>query len=153
MKTNFIKTAVMLTAVVVTMIMSSAFITKEIEPNLEEGTYFFLAVSGVHQKNNVAYVSNIMYYNGTESCGNQKKEVFHREAKIAFNNYLKAKHNDEFPYGSTNISVHQFRGTTAQTGEYMFTRQQATTRMNSWAGDEESDGYKVFYTEFGFSCE
>lgn len=151
MKTNFIKKSVLLAVMALILVMSSAFITKKTTPNLEDGTYFFLAVSGVHQKNNAAYVSNVIYY--SENCSNQKKEVFHREAKIAFNNYLKARYNDEFPYGSNNISVHEYRGTTAQTGEYMFTRQQATTRINSWAGNEESDGYKVLYTDFGFSCE
>lgn len=153
MKTNFMKKAVMLTAVVVTLLLSSAFITKETETNLEEGTYFFVAVSGVWQKNNVAYVSKIIYYSGYENCSNQKKEVFHREAKIAFNNYLKAHYNNEFSYGSNNIAVHQFKRSAGKLGDPIFTQIQAASEMNSWAGDEESDGHKVLYTEFGFSCE
>lgn len=174
MKTNFMKTVRNRSFAFLLLLPSMAFTVKPIADNgyciikdvspvqavtaktatpMEEGTYFFLAVSGVYQKNNVAYVSDIMYYSGYENCSNQKKEVFHREAKTAFNNYLKAHYNDKFPYGSSDITVHEFRGTIAKTGDYMFTRQQAGTRMNSWAGEEKSHGYEVLYTKFGFACE
>jgi len=127
--------------------------TAKIATAMEEGTYFFLAVSGVYQKSNVAYTSRILFYSGYENCSDQKKEVFHRQAKIAFNKFLMANYNDEFPDGSTNISVHEFRGTTAKTGDYMFTRDDALTRLYSWKAEEVSHGYKVYDTKFSYSCE
>lgn len=128
-------------------------ITAKTAKPIEKGTYFFLAVSGVYQKSNTAYTSRIIYYKGSEDCNDQKKEVFHRQAKIAFNKFLTANYNDEFPDGSTNISVHEFRGTTAKTGDYMFTKDDAQTRLYSWKAEEVSHGYTVQNTIFSYSCE
>ena len=128
-------------------------ISEKTVAGVDDPAWFFLTISGVWQKSNNGYVTDPIYYPGYKNCNNQKKEIFIREAKIAFNKYLKAGYSHIFPDGSLRISSVEFKGIIAQPGDYLTTRDEAQTKIRAWVNEESSHGYSTNSFSFTFVCQ
>ena len=116
-----------------------------------DGYYAILVIDGVH-KDGTGYASRIIYYPGYSDCKKYASHAYFNEATRSFGDYLKAQYNSVFPYGEGSnireINTRQF-----STSELLKTRAQAEQRLTEWVAEQKDKGYKVEYTNFGFSCD
>jgi len=149
MKTNFMKKAVMLTAIVVTLILSSAFIAKskkEVKPE-DLSYYFFLEYQpgSTSDYSKTRYISSFIYYEGYESC--KESYTFEKKAKQAFENYIKANYNES--YVRHNMTYEQILHST----DKIKSPQQAREVLDDYIAKQKKDGRQVIQTNFSYSCE
>lgn len=126
----------------------ASFKTSETELS-NDGYYAFIVVDGVY-KNHTGYVSRILSYPGYDSCRRGSVSFF-ADARNAFSNYLKANHNDAFPYGeNNNFSVISMKK--HSTNDLLKTYAEAELRLTEWIADQKQKQYSVQTTNFSFSC-
>lgn len=149
MKTNFIKTAVMFTAIVGTLILSSAFIAKSKKEAKREDLsyYFFLEYQpgSTSDYSKTRYISSFIYYSGYDDCGNSYD--FEPKAKKAFENYIKAYYNES--YVRHNRTYKQKLNST----DKIKSPQQAREVLDEYITKQKEDGRQVIETNFSYSCE
>jgi len=149
MNTNFMKKAVMLTAIVATMIISSAYIRKEkkeVKPE-DLSYYFFLEYQpgSTSDYSKTRYISSFIYYSGYDACGNSYD--FEPKAKRAFENYIKANYNES--YVRHNRTYKQKLNST----DKIKSPQQAREVLDEYIAKQKEDGRQVIQTNFSYSCE
>lgn len=141
MNTHFMKKAVMLTAVVGTLILSSAFIAKEKKASADYKDFYIYVY--FHDKNDykTIYVSDAIHYEGEENCS----QTYNWKPKVerAFRAYVESNYNATHDYtymiGST-------------TGNYL-SRQEASTALNEFIAEQNGKGNSVTHTSFNYYCE
>ena len=139
----------MLTAVVVTLILSSAFTTKSYKKIKSEDLsyYFFIEASASKNSsdyNKTRYVSDYIHYEGYESC--RETYTFEKKAKKAFEDYLRA--NESYEGNPSFIRV-----ISGGSNDKLQTRQAIQQKMNKYLGEEKNKDHEVIKTNFSYSCE
>jgi hypothetical protein len=158
MKTNFMKKAVMLTAVVATLILSSAFIQKDTKSKANYGDseeyIYLIAYSGTQNNSKNSYISGIIHYQGYDACSKNyitKHDFFAK----AGGKFMK----DVEEYNNLNINEWkiQYNGETKVSHPSGYfsgygSKSEAQKDKDNYI-DNTRDDAKVFETYFTFSCE
>ena len=156
MNTNFMKKAVMLTAVVGSLIMSSAFTTKE-KPNLK-ATDEFMYIYAYPTKPNIdrIYISGAIHYSGEGVCKDPSNRNFFYTAAAAFKKHLKSDYNLEI----YNWEI-RFEAKTGSNNkipsfgcEGFATNGETQLAKNAFIRKTQNEGrYEISDTEWVYSCE
>lgn len=144
MKTNFIKKTVMLAAVVVTLLLSSAFIAKEKKVPVDYNDfYIYVYFSDKNDDNKTIYVSDAIHYEGQEKCS----QSYNWKPKVekAFKAYIEANYNNVNPNYTYMIG--------STTGYYLSSNQEANEALNEWISKEKGRGNSITKTSFNYYCE
>lgn len=144
MKTNFMKKTVMLTAVILTIVLNSAFITKEKKSVTDYNNfYIYVYFSDKNDDNKTIYVSDAIHYEGQEKCS----QSYNWKPKVekAFKAYVEAN------YSNVNPNYTYMIGST--TGYYLSSKQEANTELNKWISKEKERGNSITKTSFNYYCE
>ena len=156
MKSNFMKKAVMLIAIVGSLMISSAFITKE-KSNIK-GKDEFIYIYAYPTKPNIdrIYISGAIHYSGEGICNDPSNRAFFYTAAAAFKKHLKSDYNLEI----YNWDI-RFEGKTGSTNgsprlnfEGFATNGETQLAKNAFIRKTQNEGrYEISDTEWVYSCE
>jgi len=150
------KKAVMLTAVVGTLITSSAFISKE-KPNLE-GKDEFMYIYAYPTKPNIdrIYISGAIHYSGEDICEESNNRNFFYTAAAAFKKHLESDYNLEIYNWEIRFEAKTGSNNTIPSFgcEGFATNGETQLAKNAFIRRTQNEGrYEISDTEWVYSCE
>lgn len=160
MKTNFIKKTVLVAVMALTLVMSSAFITKKqnVKTSDDSQYIYLIAYAGNQNNSNNIYISNIIEYQGYDVCGSNyvTTHSFFGEAGEKFmanvEKYNNLDINDwkiQYQMGNGNVSY------PSGYSKGFSSRAEAVKAKERYVSEVKSrgNGAKVFETYFTYKCE
>lgn len=144
----------MLTAVVGTLILSSAFITKESKTKTNDREeYIYLVAYGRSTNNSTdTYISDIIKYEGFDKCGD--KLDFYREAGRRF--MADIEKSNTININEWKIAYHDGNGYSRDYPDGYFkgydSRSDAFDARNNQIESRKADDLKTYRTYFSYKC-
>lgn len=144
------KNAIILSILACTILVSFSFITpnKNVTKNTDDLAYYFFlefTPGSTSDYSKTRYISNFIYYAGYDDCGNSYD--FEPKAKRAFEDYIKANHNESYVRPTMTYSKK------LNSTDKIKTNQQAREVLDKYLGDEKGKGNQVVQTNFSYTCE
>lgn len=146
-KSHFLPKIITITLGAFLFLTSTAFVDNEKEINTEGLDYYFFleyTPGSTSDYSKTRYISSFIYYSGYGDCGNSYD--FEPKAKKAFENYIKANHNES--YVKHTMTYSQKLNST----DKIKSTQQAREVLDKYLADQKSKGNQVIQTNFSYSC-
>ena len=156
MKSNFMKKAVMLIAIVATMIISSAYITKEKSNIKGKDEYMYIYAYPTKPNIDRIYISGAIHYTGEGICDEPSNRNFFYTAAAAFKKHLKSDYNLEIYNWEIRFEAKTGSNNTIPSFgcEGFATNGETQLAKNAFIRKTQNEGrYEISDTEWVYSCE